>query len=74
MSFIKAYDIEGIKFQGDIACCAHVLNIATQDIIGSIIKLEEPIEDLDAIRQIEEEEEDLIRDNTLNISKFFILL
>ena len=26
-SFIRAYDIEGFKFQGDIASCAHVLNI-----------------------------------------------
>lgn len=36
-----------------------MLNIATQDIISSIIKSEDSIEDIDAIRDIEEEEEDL---------------
>lgn len=69
-SFIKAYDLEAIKFQGDIACCAHVLNIATQEIISSIIKAEDSIEELDAIRAIEEEE-DLEEINPI-ISKFYI--
>ena len=68
-SFIRAYDLEAIKFQGDIACCAHVLNIATQDILSSIIKAEDSIEELDAIRAIEENEDEL-EERNIFASKF----
>ncbi|CZS97989.1 uncharacterized protein RAG0_06877 [Rhynchosporium agropyri] len=37
-AFIKDYDMKGIKFQGDIACLAHVLNLVVQDILKNIIK------------------------------------
>jgi len=36
-----------------------MLNLATQDIISSIIKIDDYFEDLDAIKAIEEEEENL---------------
>ncbi|KAH7336680.1 hypothetical protein BKA65DRAFT_479560 [Rhexocercosporidium sp. MPI-PUGE-AT-0058] len=68
LSFFRAYDLEAIKFQGDIACCAHVLNITTQEIISSIIKAEDSIEELDAIRAIEEEEEEDLEERNIFIS------
>ncbi|XMA14723.1 hypothetical protein WAI453_007514 [Rhynchosporium graminicola] len=37
-AFIKDYDIKGIRFQGDIACLAHVLNLIVQDTLKNIIK------------------------------------
>jgi hypothetical protein len=49
-----------------------MLNIATQDIINSIIKIEDPLEDLEAIKAIEEEEEDL-EEKDIFISKLIIL-
>ncbi|PVH68542.1 hypothetical protein DL98DRAFT_578774 [Cadophora sp. DSE1049] len=67
-SFIRAYDLEAIKFQGDITCCAHVLNIASQEIISSIIKAEDSIEELDAIRAIEEEEEEDLKERNIFIT------
>jgi hypothetical protein len=72
-SFIRAYDLEAIKFQGDIACCAHVLNIATQEIISSIVKAEDSIEELDAIRAIEKEEEEDLEERNIFISQFIYL-
>jgi uncharacterized membrane protein len=50
-----------------------VLNIATQEIISSIIKAEDSIEELEAIKAIEEEEEDL-EEKDLFISKSYILV
>jgi hypothetical protein len=47
-----------------------VLNIASQEIISSIIKAEDSIEELDAIDE-EEEEEDL-EERNIFISKFYI--
>ena len=47
-----------------------MLNIATQEIISSIIKAEDSIEELDTIRAIKEEE-DLEEINPI-ISKFYI--
>jgi len=37
-AFIKHYNKEGIKFQGDIPCIAHVLNLVIQDILRALIK------------------------------------
>ena len=37
-AFIKHYNKEGIKFQGDIPCIAHVLNLVIQDILKALIK------------------------------------
>jgi hypothetical protein len=37
-AFIKHYLKEGIKFQGDIPCIAHVLNLVIQDILKALIK------------------------------------
>ena len=37
-AFIKYYNKEGIKFQGDIPCIAHVLNLVIQDILKALIK------------------------------------
>jgi hypothetical protein len=37
-AFIKHYNKEGIKFQGDIPCIAHVLNLVIQDILKAFIK------------------------------------
>jgi hypothetical protein len=50
-----------------------VLNIATQEIISSIIKAEDSIEELDAIRAIEEEEEKNLEERNIFISKFIYL-
>jgi hypothetical protein len=49
-----------------------VLNIASQEIISSIIKAEDSIEELDAIRAIEEEEEEDLEERNIFISKFYI--
>jgi hypothetical protein len=35
---IKHYKKEGLKFQGDIPCIAHVLNLMVQDILKALIK------------------------------------
>jgi DUF1009 family protein len=37
-AFIKHYNKEGIKFQGDIPCIAYVLNLVIQDILKALIK------------------------------------
>ncbi|CZT13621.1 uncharacterized protein RCO7_11027 [Rhynchosporium graminicola] len=37
-AFKKDYDIKGFKFQGDIVCLAHILNLIVQDILKNIIK------------------------------------
>ena len=51
-----------------------MLNIATQEIISSIIKAEDSIEELDAIRAIkEEEEEEDLEERNIFISKFIYL-
>ena len=49
-----------------------MLNIATQDIISSIIKSDDLIDDLSSIKAIEQEEEDL-EEKELFISKFIFL-
>jgi hypothetical protein len=49
-----------------------VLNIATQDIINSIIKIEDPLEDLEAIKAIEEEED--LEEKDIFINKLIILI
>jgi hypothetical protein len=49
--------MQGYKFQGDIACYAHILNIVTQDILKALIKNEADKYDNQAIRAIEDEEE-----------------
>jgi hypothetical protein len=36
--FIKHYDKQGIKFQGNIPCIAHVLILVIQDILKALIK------------------------------------
>jgi hypothetical protein len=50
-----------------------VLNITTQDIINFIIKIEDSLEDLEAIKAIKEEEEDL-KEKNIFISKLIILI
>ena len=50
-----------------------MLNIATQEIISSIVKAEDSIEELDAIRAIEEEEEEDLEETNIFISKFIYL-
>ena len=37
-AFIKHYNKQGIKFQGDILYIAHVLNLIIQDILKALIK------------------------------------
>ena len=37
-AFQKYYNIAGTKFQGDIPCFTHVLNLIIQDILKIIIK------------------------------------
>jgi CMP-2-keto-3-deoxyoctulosonic acid synthetase len=37
-AFIKHYNKEAIKFQGDIPCIAHILNSVIQDILKALIK------------------------------------
>jgi hypothetical protein len=72
-SFSRAYTIAATKFEGNIACCAHVLNLAIQDILKSIIKSTKgentSFNDLDAIQAIEEEEEELQDQSISTISK-----
>ena len=54
-AFIKAYEIEGIPFQGDIVYCTHILNIIIQDILKSLIKNEyDSFKDNKDIKSIEE--------------------
>ena len=57
----KHYEKEGLRFQGDIPCIAHVLNLVIQDIIKGIIK-----EDYDSsyINDIYTEENDSEEQNT----------
>ena len=50
-----------------------MLNIATQDIISSIIKAEDSIEELDAIRAIEDNEDEL-KERNIFTGKFWYLL
>jgi hypothetical protein len=50
-----------------------VLNIATQEIISSIVKAEDSIEELDAIRAIKEEEEEDLEERNIFISQFIYL-
>jgi len=49
--------MQAYKFQGDIAYYAHILNIITQDILKALIKNETDKYDNQAIRAIEDEEE-----------------
>jgi DUF1009 family protein len=37
-AFIKYYNKQGIKFQGDIPYIAYVLNLVVQDILKALIK------------------------------------
>ena len=37
-AFQKHYNMQTIKFQGDIPCIAHVLNLVIQDILKTLIK------------------------------------
>jgi hypothetical protein len=37
-AFRKHYNLQAIKFQGDISCLAYVLNLAVQDILKTLIK------------------------------------
>ena len=48
--------MQGYQFEGDIACCAHVLNIITQDILKALIKNKADKYDNQAIRAMEDEE------------------
>jgi hypothetical protein len=68
-AFQRHYDIEGIKFKGDIPCIAHVLNLIVQDILRAIIKddYESDIRDVYIIENEEEIEDDII-------SKFIYLI
>jgi hypothetical protein len=36
--FTKYYNIQAIKFQGDIPCIAYILNLVVQDILKALIK------------------------------------
>jgi hypothetical protein len=61
-SFKRYYLINGIKFEGNVACIAHVLNLVVQDILKAIIKNKDDYNALDNqdVFNIEnEEEEDL---------------
>jgi hypothetical protein len=78
-SFTQTYDIEGIKFQGDIACCAHVLNIITQDILRVIIQNDWDLaQDIDVIRSIELEDNQVIdmssKYYSINFIKIILLI
>ena len=37
-AFLKHYNKEGIKFQGDVPYIAHILNLIIQDILKALIK------------------------------------
>ncbi|CZT08587.1 uncharacterized protein RCO7_08132 [Rhynchosporium graminicola] len=64
-AFIKDYDIKGIKFQGDITCLAHVLNLVVQDILKNIIKdAYSELDDRDDISNIENNREGDLHNNT----------
>ena len=68
-AFIKHYNKEGIKFQGDIPCIAHVLNLVIQDILKALLikndydtsystdLYEQEIEELEDKEEGEEEEQ-----------------
>ena len=69
-SFIKAYDIEGIKFKGDITYSTYILNLVTQDILRVIIDNTQNLEqEINVIKSIE-----LGEDKDIEISSKFLLL
>ena len=53
-----------IKFQGDIPCIAHVLNLVIQDILKALIKNDYDIsyiKDIYITELVEDEEEELLK-------------
>jgi hypothetical protein len=60
ISTLKQYYLrESVKFQGDIACLAHVLNLVVQDILKALIKdAYNDINDNDIYQQENNQEEE----------------
>jgi hypothetical protein len=66
-AFINHYNKEAIKFQGDIPCITHVLNLIIQDILKGLIKNDYDasyIKDIYISELAENEEEELLEQGT----------
>jgi DUF1009 family protein len=62
-AFIKYYNQRGLKFEGDIPCIAHVLNLIIQDILKTLIKNDYDTSynrDIYEVEEEEDEEDDII--------------
>ena len=74
-AFSKHYNKQGLKFQGDIPCIAHVLNLVIQDILKGLIKNDYDSSYKEDIYEIEKEEKEESREGEEEIeqitSKFF---
>ena len=68
-AFKRHYDLQGIKFQGDILCLVHVLNLVVQDILKALIK--EAYNELDNIDEEEILEEDINNSKSFPFINYF---
>jgi hypothetical protein len=67
--FKKHYNLNGYKFQGNIPCIAHILNLAIQDILKALIK--DKYDSFNEYNEIQAIEEDYELNNS---SKFLLLI
>jgi hypothetical protein len=65
--FIEHYNKDSIKFQGDIPCLAHVLNLVVQDILKAIIKDDSDINSQDIYNIENNAEEEVLPNSKSNI-------